>query len=93
MWKEIKSSFFVYKIFLHINYSQKLKLVMYDKKPNKCLNLSITDFRRVSGKYIIGEKNGFVKEYNCYIDEFLFEGEYLKGKKKEKGKNLLKIVK
>ncbi len=66
---------------------------MYDKKPNKCLNLSITDLRRVSGKYIIGEKNGFVKEYNCYIDEFLFEGEYLKGKKKEKEKNLLKIVK
>ena len=36
------------------------------------------------------EEKGKIKEYN-FDDKLIFEGEYLNGKKMEKGKNMIKI--
>ena len=40
------------------------------------------NYKLFSGRYIIYEKDGKVKEYN-YNDVLIFEGEYLNGKGKE----------
>ena len=58
----------------------------------KKLGLNITDFKRYSGRYIILELNGKGKEYNGYNDKLLFEGEYIKGKRIEKEKNIMKKI-
>ena len=36
--------------------------------------------------YHLRDGNGFVKEYDCYSNKLLFEGEYLNGKRNGKGK-------
>ena len=86
MLKRIKSSFIMQKIFYGVNFGRKLNLVVKNKRLQKFLNINLTDIRRQSGKYIIGERNGKGKEYNSHNDELIFEGEYLNGKRNGRGK-------
>jgi len=65
---------------------RKLQIISHNKHLIKLLNINIIDFRRLSKRYIIFEKNGKVKIYNSSSDELIFEGEYLNGKKNGKGK-------
>ena len=74
------------KIFINLLEDVKLNLVVHNKNLQKILNLNIIDFKRFSGKYIIGERNGYGKEYDGYLKKIIFEGEYLNGKKNGKGK-------
>ena len=73
-------------VFLYLNEKQKLYMIIYNKKLQKICNVDIEDYKRVSGKYKIGEKNGIGKIYNLKTNELIFEGEFLNGKKKGKGK-------
>jgi len=86
MLNNIKSSFILKKIFLFIFYDRKVKLVVYNKKMQNILGLDIRDLMRVSGSYIIGERNGYIKEYNSSNDKLIFEGEYLNGNRNGIGK-------
>ena len=86
MWTNIKSSFILQKIFLNLNARTKFKLISYNRNIKHQLNINIKDFRRFSGKYIIKDKNGLVKEYNSDKDQLIYEGEYLTGKRHGKGK-------
>ena len=86
MLKGVKSAFIIKKIFYHVDYTTKILLVVYNKILHNILNISITDIRRLSGRYIIGERNGKGKEYKSYNEQLIFEGEYLNWKRNGKGK-------
>ena len=48
--------------------------------------INFINYMYFSGRYIIYESNGIVKEYYGYNCDLLFEGEYLNGKRNGKGK-------
>ena len=64
MLNNIKSSFILKNIFDNLSDRIKFKLILYNKKLQYKLHINIIDFRRLSGRYIIGERNGKGKEYN-----------------------------
>jgi len=65
---------------------------MQNKLFQNLLLVDINNYKKVSGKYKIGEKNEKGKEYLIKSNKLIFEGEYLNGKKMEKEKNILLIV-
>ena len=82
----IKSFLIIKKIFSNLDEELKLTLIIYNKHFQKILNIDIIDYKRFSGKYIIGERNGFGKEYNGSDKKLLYEGEYLNSIRNGKGK-------
>ena len=76
------------KIFLFLEENQKLEIIKYNKNLQTQLGINIKYYKRISGKEIIHEGNGIVKEYILGVNakELLFEGQYLNGKKNGKGK-------
>ena len=48
--------------------------------------VSIDNYKKISGKYKKGEKNGKGTEYILNTNILIFEGEYLNGKRHGKGK-------
>ena len=81
------ASFYVLKdVFSFLGEKQKLNLIIYNKNLQKKFDINIKDYKRVSGIYIEGEKNGIGKEYKISTNIIIFEGEYLKGKRNGKGK-------
>ena len=87
--RDIKSSFIIKIIFSFLSEKKILDMIMYNKKLQNMLSLDIEDYKELSGKYKIGEKNGKGKEYKINTNYLLFEGEYLNGKKKWKRKRIL----
>ena len=89
----IKSIYFVEKIFLYLDDLTKLKLVTYNKSLQNILKVNIINYKLLSGKYIEYESNDKKKgkEYNCYNDKLIFNGEYHNGKKNGKGKEYNKF--
>ena len=85
MLENIKTLFFIKIIFSYIDEERKLKLSKYNKVLQKKLNLNIISYKIYSGRYIVYESGGKTKEYN-YLDDLVFEGEYLKGLRNGKGK-------
>ena len=85
MLKNVKSIYFIQKIFTFVNDYPKLKLVKYNKSIQKNINISIINYIHFRGKYIIYESKGRGKEYNKY-DGLIYEGEYLNGERNGRGK-------
>ena len=48
----------------------------------KILNINIEVYKKISGKYKKGKKDGNVKIYKLNTNILIFEGEYIKGEKK-----------
>ena len=67
---------------------KKLNIIKYSKRFQKKLGIDLYYYKIYSGKYIKQESNQKVKIYNANNNEILFEGEYLKGKKMVKEKNI-----
>ena len=86
MLQRIKATYFYQKLFSHTDEKIKLDLVKHNKSLQKILDISLIDYRILSGKYIIYEGERIGKIYNAYNDKILFEGEFLKGKKNGKWK-------
>ena len=84
--KDIKSTLIIKKIFSFLNEKQKLNMIIYNKELKKILLIDIKDYKKRSGIYKIGEKNGKGKEYIINTNKLIFKGEYLNGKKNGKGK-------
>ena len=76
-------------------------MIIYNKNLQKILSIGIEQYKIISGKYILGERNGYGKEYEYKKNNFigkgiecnnneilLFEGEYLNGKRNGKGKEI-----
>ena len=89
MLKNVKSIYFIQKIFSFVNEYQKLKIVRCNKSMQKTLNINIINYMHFKGKYIIYESDGKGKEYNLY-GKLIFEGEYINGERNGKGKQYLK---
>ena len=85
MWKKIESSYFTQLIFSYLYPKKKLIMVKINKNLQMNLNINILTYKNFSGRYIIYESNGIVKEYDGENDKLIFEGEYLNGKKNGKG--------
>jgi len=86
MLEKIKSKFFLRMLFSTLDERSKLKLVQYNKRLQKEININIVNYKIFSGRYIIYETNEIGAEYNNYNDKIVFEGEYLNGKRNGKGK-------
>ena len=84
--RDIKSSFIIKNIFSFLSEKQILNLILYNKQFQNLLLVDIKNYKKKSGKYKIGEKNGKGKEYSLETNKLIFEGEYLKGKRNGKGK-------
>ena len=50
------------------------------------MNINLINYKISSGRYIVREENGNIKEYSSYDDILEFEGEYLNGERNGKGK-------
>ena len=83
--KTIKSKYIINHIFSYLYENKKLELIKYNKKCQKILKIDINYYKEISGKFIEGERNGKVKEYDD-DHRLLFEGEYKDGKRHGKGK-------
>ena len=83
--KTIKSKYIINKILSYLYENRKLELIKYNKKFQILLKIDINYYKKISGKFIIGERNGKGKEYN-EDNKLLFEGKYKKGKRHGKGK-------
>ena len=77
MLRNIKSSYFIKKIFSYLNESSKLKLIKYNKKLQANLGIKLLNYKIYGGKYIIYENNTKGKEYDGRDDTLLFEGEFI----------------
>ena len=83
---DIKSKYIQKGIFSYLNEKQKLKMIIYNKKLKSIFGINIENYKKISGKYIIFEKNGIGILYNLNTNKMIFKGEYLNGKKNGKGK-------
>ena len=81
----IKSNYIIKKVFYNLDEKVKLKAIKYNNHLQKKIDINLTHYKFLSGKYIIYEE-GKGKEYCGYSDKLLFEGEYLNGKRNGKGK-------
>ena len=91
--RAIKSSYIVKKIFSFLKEKKRLKIIEYSKELQKLCLIGIEDYKKMSGKYRIGERNGRGKEYIINTNKKIFEGEYLNGEKNGKGKEYYKNYK
>ena len=81
MLEHIKSKYIFKIIFSSITDEKKMILVKYNNILKDRLNIDIIDYKQLSGKYFIGNKNGKGKEYNILNDKLIFEGDYRDGKR------------
>ena len=55
MWKKIKSTLILKRIFYNVDNKTKLNRIIYNKEIQKKFGIDLIDFRRFSGRYIIGD--------------------------------------
>jgi len=91
--RDIKSLYNIKRIFSFLYEKQKLKMAVYNKELQKMFSIGIEDYKKKSGKYKIGEKNGEGKDYIINTNILIFEGEYKNGKRNGKGKEYFKDCK
>ena len=84
--RDIKSIFIAKKICSFLSERQILNMIRYNKLFQNLLLVDINNYKKMSGKYKIGVKNGKGKEYLIESNELIFEGEYLNGKRNGKRK-------
>ena len=56
--QSVSSLYIIKNIFSLLSEKKKLKLINYNKNYQKKLDIDINDFKRVSEKHLIVEKNG-----------------------------------
>jgi len=83
--EDIKSTEILKRVFSFLYDKQRLNIISYNKYLQDKLEVHIGLYKKISGKYKIGEKNGIGKEYNMQ-GKMRFEGKYLDGKRNGKGK-------
>ena len=85
MLEKMKSNFLLKKVFNYLYEGIKLKIIKYNKNLQNKLNLSLTNYRRFSGRYIIKENNK-IKIFNSSNNQLLFIGYHINGIRVGKGK-------
>ena len=92
MLENDKLTFFTRKLFSFLHDKTKLELIKYNKYFKKIIDVSIINYKRFSGKYIIYEAKEKGKEYDSLTNHLIFEGEYLNGKRNGKGKEYVYLL-
>ena len=69
----IKSTFILKRLFSLLVAIKKLDLIIYNKILQRKLLIGIDDYKKESGKIIIGKRNGLGKEYG-WNNALMFEG-------------------
>ena len=82
----IQCPYVLEKVISFLNEKRKLKVIKYNKELQKKFDVDIEVYKKISGKYKIGEKNGKGKEYILNTNKLIFEGEYINGERNGKGK-------
>ena len=54
--KEIKHTCLLKVVFSFLNEKRKLNMIIYNKELQKKLDVNIEEYKKISGKYKIGEK-------------------------------------
>ena len=85
MLKNIKSIYFSQIIFSFLEDKRKLELVKHNKSLQKILNISIINYKFLSGKFIKYETKNKGIEYHENGVLMIYEGEFLNGKRNGKG--------
>ena len=86
MFADIKSSYFMEKVFSYINIKKKLKIVKYNEAIKNKIHLNLSYYKIFSSRsYIIYNTKKSGKEYN-FRNDLVYEGEYLNGERSGKGK-------
>jgi len=83
--KSIKSKYNLKEILLFLGRKRLYNLIIYNKHLQKELEINLEEYKKISGKYKIGEKNGIGRVYKLDTNILIFKGEYTKGKKNGKG--------
>ena len=86
MLSNVKSIYIIKMISGYLNEKILFKLIRYNKSFQNKLNINIFNYKEKSGRYIIYESKTKGKEYDCYNDALIYEGEYLNEIKNGKGK-------
>ena len=86
MLENIKSIKILKQLFNLIYDERKLKIIKYNKQIQNKLNINHINYQLFSGRYLIPEKNGIIKEFSYYNNNLIYEGEYLNGKRNGNGK-------
>ena len=84
--KSIKSEYIFKEIFSFLDKKTLFNIINYNKQWQNILNINIEDYKKLSGKYKIGKKDGIGKVYKLNTNILLFEGKNLNGKKNGNGK-------
>ena len=88
---KIKSKYILAELFDFIQEKHKLKIISYNKEIQNVLNISLNNYRQISGRYIVLERNhGIGKEYLNDDNILIFEGEYKNMIRNGKGKEFYK---
>ena len=82
----IKSEYNIKEVFSFLGRKELLNLIIYNKQFQKFFEINIEDYKKISGKYKVGKKDGRGKEYILNTKILKFEGEYINGKRNGKGK-------
>ena len=72
----IKSKNIIKEVFSFLSEKHILNLIIYKKHLQKMFGFDIKDYKKISGKYKIVEKNRKGKEYLLKTNMLIFEGEY-----------------
>ena len=86
MLENSKSTYFIKRLFSFVDENKKLEIIKYNKNLQNIIDISLINYKFLSGRYIIFEKDGMMKEYDKLEDKLLFEGECLNKKRNGKGK-------
>ena len=84
--KSIKSDYIFKEIFSFLEKKILLNIIIYNKQWQNALKIKYEDYKKISGKFKVGKRNGKGKVYKINTDILLFEGEYLNGSKNGNGK-------
>ena len=87
--KLIRSKYILNKILSFLDEKKKLIMIKYNKVFTKYLDITIEQYKKISGRLKIDGINGYGKEYNLETMDLIFKGFYLNGKKNGKGKEYL----
>ena len=86
MIANIKSANILKIVFSYISEENKLGIIKCNKRLQNILNISIINYKLLSGRYIILEENNKGKEYYFSNNSLIYEGEYLNLRRNGKGK-------
>ena len=62
--KSIESKYILNDIFSSLSESLKLNIIIYNKQLQKKIDISIEDYKRISGINRVGKRNGKGKKYD-----------------------------